>query len=409
MTIPKISPLAPDTFPKIPSIAGVWMATSATGMKYKDRDDLLLMVFNPDTNFAGLFTKSATAAVSVHLTKKVIENNHGRCLLVNAGNANAFTGAKGESSARSVLSKLSEISGLPLNSMMMASTGVIGEYLNANLICAHLETLWNSKGTANWYQAASAIKTTDTFAKASMQTIEYGKKKVQIGAIAKGSGMIAPDMATMLSFIVTDAKIEKSLLQEMLFETNKKSFNAITVDSDTSTSDMVILAATGSSNITIQSRSANANKFQAALQKVMMDLAHQIVKDGEGASKFITVNVLGAVSDESAHKIAKSIANSPLVKTAIGGEDANWGRIVMAVGKAEEPVLRDKLTIWIGGVLVAENGQKSENYRESKVDIHMKSKNILIDVDLKIQDGSATVWTCDLTHEYITINADYRS
>ena len=409
MTITKISPLAPDTFPKIPDIAGVWMATSATGIKYKDRDDLLLMVFSPDTDFAGLFTKSATAAVSVHITKKVIANNQGRCLLVNAGNANAFTGAKGDSSALSVLSKLSTISGLPLNTMMMASTGVIGEYLNDDLICAHLETLWKSKGTANWYQAASAIKTTDTFAKASIQTVECSNGTVHIGAIAKGSGMIAPDMATMLGFIVTDAKIGKSLLQEMLFETNKKSFNSITVDSDTSTSDMVLLAATGASKVVIQSRSANANKFKSALQKVMTDLAHQIVKDGEGASKFITVNVLGAISDESAHKIAKSIANSPLVKTAIAGEDANWGRIVMAVGKAGEPALRDKLTIKIGGVLVAENGQKSEKYEESMVYNHMKSRNILIDVDLKIQDGSATVWTCDLTHDYITINADYRS
>ena len=409
MTLPKISPLAPDTFPEIPPISGVLMATSATGMKYKDRDDLLLMVFSPETNIAGLFTKSATAAVSIHLTKKVIENNQGRCLLVNAGNANAFTGAKGDASAQSALSALSTLSGLPLNTMMMASTGVIGEPLNADLICAHLETLWNSKGTANWYQAASAIKTTDTFAKASSQTIKYGDETVHIGAIAKGSGMIAPDMATMLGFIVTDAKIEKSLLQEMLFETNKNSFNAITVDSDTSTSDMVLLAATGASKVTLQPDSENAHKFKSALQQVMTDLAHQIVKDGEGASKFITVNVSGAMSDKSAHIIAKSIANSPLVKTAIAGEDANWGRIVMAVGKAGQPALRDKLTIRIGGVLVAENGQKADSYTESLIDNHMKSEDILIEVDLQIQDGVATVWTCDLTHDYITINADYRS
>ena len=409
MTISKISPLAPDTFPEIPNISGVWMSTSATGMKYKDRDDLLLMVFSPETIIAGLFTKSATAAVSVHLTKKVIENNQGRCLLVNAGNANAFTGAKGEASAWSALSMLSSISGLPLCTMMMASTGVIGEPLNSDLICTHLKTLWHSKGSANWHQAASAIKTTDTFAKASTQTIEYGNKTVHIGAIAKGSGMIAPDMATMLCFIVTDAKIEKSLLQKMLFETNKKSFNAITVDSDTSTSDMVLLAATGASKVTIQPKSVTANKFKSALQQVMKDLAHQIVKDGEGASKFVTVNVLGAISDESAHIIAKSIASSPLVKTAIAGEDANWGRIVMAVGKAGQPALRDKLTIWIGGVLVAENGQKADSYSESMIDNHMKSRDILIEVDLQMQNGVATVWTCDLTHDYIKINADYRS
>ncbi len=409
MTIKNISPLAPGTFPEIPKIAGVWMATSATGMKYKDRDDLLLMVFSPETNIAGLFTKSATAAVSVHLTKKVIENNQGRCLLVNAGNANAFTGSKGDASAQSVLSMLSTISGLPLNTIMMASTGVIGEPLDAELICAKLETLWKSKGTANWYQAASAIKTTDTFEKASIQIIEYGDKTVHIAAIAKGSGMIAPDMATMLGFIVTDAKIEKSLLQKMLFETNKRSFNAITVDSDTSTSDMVLLAATGASKVTIQSNSENADKFKLALQQVMRDLAHQIVKDGEGASKFITVNVSGAINDGSAHIIAKSIANSPLVKTAIAGEDANWGRIVMAVGKAGQPALRDKLTIRIGGVLVAENGQKSDNYADSMIDSHMKSTDILIEVDLQMRDGVATVWTCDLTHGYITINTDYRS
>ncbi|MEK9598249.1 MAG: bifunctional ornithine acetyltransferase/N-acetylglutamate synthase, partial [Alphaproteobacteria bacterium] len=225
----------------------------------------------------------------------------------------------------------------------------------------------------------------------------------------KGSGMIAPNMATMLGFVVTDAKIEKALLQEMLFETNKNSFNAITVDSDTSTSDMVLLAATGASQVTLQPDSENAHKFKSALQQVMTDLAHQIVKDGEGASKFITVNVSGATSDASAHIIAKSIANSPLVKTAIAGEDANWGRIVMAVGKAGQPALRDKLTIRIGGVLVAENGQRADSYTESMIDSHMKSEDILIEVDLQIQDGVATVWTCDLTHDYITINADYRS
>ena len=393
----------------MPRVAGMQMATAATGMKYKDRDDLLLMVFSPNTNIAGVFTRSATAAVSVQITKSVIENEAGRCLLVNAGNANAFTGTKGDKSAHLALSSLSKISGLPLNSMMMASTGIIGEPLDSTIICSHLDNLWRSKGSANWYKAASAIKTTDTFAKASSKTIKFGEQKVHICAIAKGSGMIAPDMATMLSFIVTDAKINRSVLQEMLLEINKKSFNAITVDSDTSTNDMVILAATGGSDFSIDAGNSKADKFKSALQHVMIDLAHQIVKDGEGASKFVRINVKGAISDDSAHIIAKSIANSPLVKTAIAGEDANWGRIVMAAGKAGEPVERDKLTIRIGGVLVAENGQKSHSFKESMIKHHMKSTNILIDVDLKIQNGSTTVWTCDLTHDYITINTDYRS
>ncbi|MDC3311438.1 bifunctional glutamate N-acetyltransferase/amino-acid acetyltransferase ArgJ [Alphaproteobacteria bacterium] len=412
MTPLKLSPLSPTEFPNMPSLAGVELATAATGVKYKDRDDLLLMVFPPKTNLAGVFTKSSTAAVSVHLSKQVVQSNIGRCLLVNAGNANAFTGRNGDQSADSILSYLSKISGISQKSMMMASTGVIGEPLDDSLICLHLNKLWESKGTADWQQAANAIKTTDTFAKASSQTIYFDDQPVHICAIAKGSGMIAPDMATMLGFIVTDAEIKPSLLQKMLTQINAKSFNAITVDSDTSTSDMVILAATATSKVKISSDAGAgelAEKFKTSLRLVMTDLAHQIVKDGEGASKFITVNVKGAISDHSAHIIAKSIANSPLVKTAIAGEDANWGRIVMAVGKAGEPAERDKLSIKIGGILVAENGQKSDGYTEAMISDHMKSNTILIDVDLQLQNGTSTVWTCDLTHDYISINADYRS
>ena len=409
MTISKISPLAPKNSPKMPLLAGLEMATAASEIKYKNRDDLLLMVFCPETTVAGVFTKSTTAAVSVLLTKKVIKSNNARCLLVNAGNANAFTGKKGERSALAILSSLSKISGLPLSSMMMASTGVIGEPLNDDLIKFHLKKLWDSKGEADWYQAASAIKTTDTFTKVTSQIINIDGVNVHICGIAKGSGMIAPDMATMLGFIVTDAKIEKTLLQKMLSETNDKSFNSITVDNDTSTNDMVLMAATGASKVSILSQGPNTDKFILALQKVMTSLAHQIVKDGEGASKFITINVMGAVSNISAHKIAKSIANSPLVKTAIAGEDANWGRIIMAIGKAGEPIRRDLLTIRIGGVLVAEDGKKSEGFIESMLDKHIKSKNIIIDVDLQTKNGNATVWTCDLTHDYISINADYRS
>ena len=409
MTTSKISPFAPKSFAKMPRLMGVEIATVASGMKYKNRDDLLLIVFSPGTTVAGVFTKSSTAAISVHLTEKVVEKGHGRCLLVNAGIANAFTGLKGKQSANSIISSLSKISGLPEGSIMMASTGVIGELLDDKIINTHIENLWNSRGKSNWYQAASAIKTTDTYAKGASQTIEFDGQKVNICGIAKGSGMIAPDMATMLSFIITDAKIEKQLLQNMLLTINQKSFNSITVDSDTSTNDMVLVAATGSSNVSILSQDNKLNKFISALQKVMVELAHQIVKDGEGASKFITINVTGAVSDKSAHTIAKTIANSPLVKTAIAGEDANWGRIVMAIGKSAEPVKTDLVTIHIGGILVALNGQKSDLYDELQIEKHIKSDSITIDVDLQMQDGSATVWTCDLTHEYISINADYRS
>ena len=409
MTISKISPLAPKILVKMPRLIGVELATAASGIKYKNRDDLLLMVFSPETTIAGVFTKSTTAAISVLLTKHVVKIGQGRCLLVNAGNANAFTGVDGERSANSILSSISKVSGLPVSSIMMASTGVIGEPLDDVIINRHIDNLWNSKGTADWYQAASAIKTTDTFAKVTSQTVEFGNQTVNICGIAKGSGMIAPNMATMLGFIVTDAKIEKSLLQKILLLVNNKSFNSITVDSDTSTNDMVLAAATGASKVVISYEDSTVDKFISAFQKVMVDLAHQIVKDGEGASKFITINVTGGVSNNSAHNIAKSIANSPLVKTAIAGEDANWGRIVMAIGKAGELVKTNLITIRVGGVLVATNGRKFEGYKEYNLEKHIKSNNIIIDIDLQMQDGNATVWTCDLTHEYISINADYRS
>ena len=409
MTNSKISPLSPNKFVTMPTLVGVEMATSSSGTKYKNRDDLMLMVFPPETSIAGVFTKSSTAAISVILTKKVIDIGHGRCLLVNAGNANAFTGLDGERSANSILLSLSKISGFPVNSIMMASTGIIGEPLDDAIIIEHINTLWNSKGTADWYQAASAIKTTDTFTKVSSKIVKFGHQTVNICGIAKGSGMIAPNMATMLGFIVTDAKIDKPLLQSMLVKINEKSFNAITVDGDTSTNDMVLLAATGKSNLAISSQNRNVDEFFLAVQQVMVDLAHQIVKDGEGASKFITINVTGALSDKSAHVIAKTIANSLLVKTAIAGEDANWGRIVMAIGKTGKPINTDLLTIRIGGVLVAEKGQKSQDCEEAQVEKHLKSNSIVIDVDLRLKNGSATVWTCDLTHEYVSINADYRS
>ncbi len=409
MTISKISPFAPNNFIEMPPLIGVEMATAASGEKYQNRDDLLLMVFSSETTIAGVFTKSTTAAISVLITKKVIEVGGGRCLLVNAGNANAFTGSQGERSAKSILSSISKLSDFPENSIMMASTGVIGEPLNDVIVNKQINYLWNSRGDADWYQAASAIKTTDTFAKVASQTIKFGNQKVNICGIAKGSGMIAPNMATMLGFIVTDARISKSLLQNILLMINEKSFNAITVDSDTSTNDMVLVAATGASKVAILSQDSKIDKFISALQKVMLELAHQIVKDGEGASKFITINVSGAVSDRSAHIIAKSIANSPLVKTAIAGEDANWGRIVMAVGKAGEPVKTNLINIHVGGVLVAENGQKSKRFDERQIEKHIKSDEIIIDINLQVQDGSATVWTCDLTNEYISINANYRS
>ena len=402
-----ISPLAPSAFPELPAIKGVQLAVGATAMKYQGRDDLLLLHFDEATSFAGVFTKSATASAPVLQSRKVAQSGKVRAILVNAGNANAFTGASGEASVLACISALADEFSLPVDAIATASTGVIGEPLDAPKITSHFVDLHVHLGQADWYQAANAIRTTDTFAKGAGAIITIGDKVISLAGIAKGSGMIAPDMATMLGFIATDAGIAADKLADMLQRCTGHSFNAITVDSDTSTSDSVYLAATGKAGML--SEPAELAQFEDALRKLMQDLAIQIVRDGEGATKLITIDVTGATTDASAHKIGLAIGNSPLVKTAIAGEDANWGRIVMAVGKAGEPADRDKLAISIGAILITENGERRLDYDEAPVAAHMKGDNIHIGVDIGLGTGKARIWSCDLTHGYISINADYRS
>ena len=382
------------------------MAVAQTGMKYQNRDDLLLMCFDEGTSFAGVFTKSATASAPVLASRAVADSGSIRAILVNAGNANAFTGAKGIESVEACVSALSKTLDIPAEMIATASTGVIGEPLNADEITAHFAALAAS-APASWQEAALAIRTTDTFEKGATASFTINGKNCVISGIAKGSGMIAPDMATMLGFIATDAGIASDDLSDILKRVTNDSFNAITVDSDTSTSDSVYLAATGQSAI-LKTKDDLA-QFEEALRDVMISLATQIVRDGEGASKFITIDVTGAVSEASARRIGLAIGNSPLVKTAIAGEDANWGRIVMAVGKAGEPADRDKLAIAIGGIAITEDGQRKDDYDEAPVAAHMKGDEINIHVDIGLGDGKARIWTCDLTHGYISINADYRS
>ena len=406
----KRSPLAPDSFPHLPAIDGLGLAVAASGAKYKGRDDLLLMTLCSSANVAGVFTRSDTAAAPVQWCRDRIISGTARAILTNAGNANAFTGQHGQNSVSQTATALGAVLDCAAEDILLASTGVIGEPLDTTILTPHFPQL-AANDTASWEQAAAAILTTDTFAKGAHAQCEIDGITVTICGIAKGSGMIAPNMATMLAYVATDAALPAALLQQILSSSADQSFNAITVDSDTSTNDSVFLIATGRAKhrpVTSPDDPRLAG-FRDALAQLMVDLATQIVRDGEGASKFITITVTGAATDHTARQIGLAIANSPLVKTAIAGEDANWGRIVMAVGKAGQPALRDKLTIRIGGVLVAENGQKADSYTESMIDNHMKSEDILIEVDLQIQDGVATVWTCDLTHDYITINADYRS
>ena len=401
-----ISPLAPAQFPDMPYIAGVRMSVAQTAMKYQGRDDLLLMQFDEGTSFAGVFTQSATASAAVLASRDVAKTGQIRAILVNAGNANAFTGAMGAKAVDDCIARLSEQLQVPKSAIATASTGVIGEPLKAEEITSHFAAL-TASAHASWEQAAGAIRTTDTFAKGAAAHFTIKGVPCAISGIAKGSGMIAPDMATMLSFIATDIGISSDKLARILTRATNQSFNAITVDSDTSTSDSVYLAATGKA-IWIESEDDCAI-FESALREVMISLATQIVRDGEGASKFITIDITGAVDDRSAHKIGLAIGNSPLVKTAISGEDANWGRIVMAVGKAGEPADRDKLEIAIGGITITQNGMRHPDYDETPLAAHMKQENIDIAIDIGLGDGKAQIWTCDLSHGYITINADYRS
>ena len=402
------SPLAPATFPTLPEIKGVSLATTACGLRYKGRTDLLLAEFAEGTTVAGVLTTSKTASAPVHGCRKNLKGGLAQGLIVNSGNANAFTGIKGERAVEAITGAVAKTLGCEGGHVFSASTGVIGEPLDDSKVTAALAELKNNlaSGSDAWEAAARAIMTTDTFPKAATRNAKIGDKTVTINGIAKGSGMIAPDMATMLSFVVTDAKIPANVLQQMLGELNQKSFNSITVDSDTSTSDTLLMFATGTAG---NDASAPLDDFRSALGDLLLDLAQQIVRDGEGATKFITIKVNGAENDVAAKRIGLAIANSPLVKTAVAGEDANWGRIVMAVGKSGEAADRDKLSIAIGGVEIAALGGVVEGYDETPVAAHMKGQNIDIMVDVGVGSGTWTVWTCDLTHTYISINADYRS
>jgi glutamate N-acetyltransferase/amino-acid N-acetyltransferase len=404
------SSLAPKYFPDIPAVPGVQMAAGACGVRYSGKKDVLLVTLNENTEVAGVFTKSQTAAAPIDWCRQCLKNGRARALVVNAGNANAFTGSSGVAAVNRTALSASEIVGCAPEDVFIASTGVIGEILPDHKITNSLAGLYKNLGS-EWEASAEAISTTDTFSKGSYKKVNIGDTEVTIAGIAKGSGMIAPDMATMLAFIFTDAKLPKNILQNLLSKSVDRSFNSITVDSDTSTSDTVLFFATGQAAHTqisdISDKSLNI--FCQALDAVMLDLAQQIVRDGEGATKFIEIKVSGASDDASARKIGLSIANSPLVKTAIAGEDANWGRIVMAVGKSGEKADRDKLCISIGGIAIARSGQAVEDYNELPVAKHMKGKEINIEVDVGIGEGVASVWTCDLTHGYITINADYRT
>ncbi len=405
-----ISPLAPTHIPELPEISGVTRRIAEARYKKWDRCDLTYIELAEGTTVAGVLTQSKCPSTEVEWCRKALPVGKARALVVNAGNANAFTGARGMEAVQRILSLASDHLECSEEEIFVSSTGVIGEPLPKDRAEAGLNAAFIAE-PCSWTEAAATIMTTDTFPKMATTSAIIGGKTVHLNGIIKGSGMIAPDMATMLGYVFTDATVDAGLLQEMLNAATVKSFNCITVDSDTSTSDTVLAFATGQHDAPALKSfdDPGADAFQAALNDLCMQMAHLVVRDGEGASKFIEITVTGAESDESAKQIALSVANSPLVKTAIAGEDANWGRVVMAVGKAGEPADRDKLSIGFGGVTVARDGLVVPDYDEAPVAAHLKGDVIDVSVDVGMGNGKATVWTCDLTHGYISINADYRS
>jgi glutamate N-acetyltransferase/amino-acid N-acetyltransferase len=407
----KISPLAPKSHPELPEIAGVRFATAEAGIKYKNRTDVLLAAFDPGTTVAGVFTSSKCPSAPVDWCRAHLAGGEARALLVNSGNANAFTGVKGKAAVQRSAEIVSAALDVPQHSIFLASTGVIGEPLDADKFADVAGAAALRLAPGPWIEAAKAIMTTDTYPKVATATVEFDGVVVSIAGIAKGSGMIAPSMATMLSFIFTDAPIAAPVLQSLLKPQIDRTFNAVTVDSDTSTSDTCLVFATGKAPIDpiVATGDPRAAAFAEALGDVLHELAMHVVRDGEGATKQVTVTVEGAVSDQSAFRIAQSIANSPLVKTAIAGEDANWGRVVMAVGKAGEPADRDLLSIAFGDFVVAERGERAASYDEAAASAYMKNEELELRVGLGLGEGRATVYTCDLTHGYIDINGNYRS
>ena len=408
------SPFAPSKLPSLPGLSGVHLATAEAGVKYRDRPDVLLAVFDPGTQVAGVFTRSLCPSAPVIWCQEHVGDGSARALLVNAGNANAFTGKRGAESVRITAEAVAQTLGCNPGDVMLASTGVIGEPLDPDHYTSLLAQLHDDAAQDGWSEAARAIMTTDTYPKLATASAKIDGQSYTINGIAKGSGMIAPDMATMLSFLMTDAPISSDVLQGLLKKHTAPTFNAITVDSDTSTSDTVLAFATGlakaaESDVITHANDRRLRAFSRAFGQVMLDLAHQIVKDGEGARKFVEIEVTGAKSRQSAHKIGMAIANSPLVKTALAGDDANWGRIVMAVGKAGEPADRDRLAIWFGDVRVAVDGERDPSYDEAAATAEVSKPEIKIRVDIGLGRGTATVWTCDLTKQYVAINGDYRS
>jgi len=409
-----ISPFAPKSLSRLPVIEGVRFATCEAGIRYANRTDLMLALFEPGTSVAGVLTQSKTASAPVEWCRAQLAHGMARALVVNSGNSNAFTGKGGRETVGLTVEAAAQAAGCMTADVYVASTGVIGEPLDAERITTRLGELAACASPDALESAARAIMTTDTYPKVATRSAEIGGVKVTINGIAKGAGMIAPDMATMLSFLFTDAAIEPVALHAVLADAAEDTFNAISIDGDTSTSDTLLIFATGA----VASRGAprivkgddpRLANFREALTALSLDLAQQIVKDGEGATKFVTVTVSGAETKAAARKIALSIANSPLVKTAISGEDPNWGRIVMAVGKAGEAADRDRLSIKFGTIQVAKHGEVDPSYREALGAAYMKEAEIVIGVDVGVGKGSATVWTCDLSHGYIAINADYRS
>ncbi|MBX9931387.1 MAG: bifunctional glutamate N-acetyltransferase/amino-acid acetyltransferase ArgJ [Methylobacterium sp.] len=408
-----VSPLAPTTYPDLPAIAGVGIATAQAGIRYSGRTDVLYVALASGTEAAGVFTRSKCPSAPVDWCRAALGSPGARVLVVNSGNANAFTGARGRDAVELTAAIAARAADCAPEEVFIASTGVIGEPLDASKFegvfadCAgRTET-----GASAWASAAHAIMTTDTFPKLATRQAEIDGVTVTINGIAKGAGMIAPDMATMLSFAFTDAALPRSVLQALLSSGTKTSFNCVTVDGDTSTSDTLMLFATGEAGNRPISDSADPALagFKAALNDLLIELAQLVAKDGEGARKFVTVEVGGATDDASAHRIALSIANSPLVKTAIAGEDANWGRVVMAVGKAGEPADRDRLSIWFGDIRVAHQGARDPAYSEEAASAVMREPDVTVRVDIGLGSGTARIWTCDLTSGYIAINGDYRS
>lgn len=405
---PPLSPLAPAAFPELPDIGGASFATAAAGVRYRGREDVMLAHLAPGTSVAGVFTLSSTrsAAVLDCQAKIGATSDAGAAIIVNSGNANAFTGRGGAAAVAAVTGAVARRLDLPERRVFSSSTGVIGEPLPHERITAVLDDLAGRLAPGGIEAAARAIMTTDTFPKGAGCEVTVGGQTVRIAGFAKGSGMISPDMATMLVYLFTDAAVDQPVLQSMVSALNDTTFNCITVDGDTSTSDTLLIAATGAAGVPVTGDNVG---FMEALRRVMLDLAHQVVRDGEGATRFLEISVTGAASDAEARIHAKAIANSPLVKTAVAGEDPNWGRVVMAVGKSGARADRDTLAVWFGNLLVAADGWVSPDYDEAAAAAYMKNRELTIHVDLGLGGGTARVWTCDLTHGYIDINADYRS